>query len=1465
MVRTTPGSRSARALLLAVMVWACPPAAMAQQLNPVYTDDSPVARETLTRVPEFVAAGNEAEAVRELQKLLDEQPDRLVAVAGQPDLFVSVRARVNADLLANRKLLGLYREAESARAAELLGAGQFEAVEQSRLLTAPGFEAALRVAQTRMESAQFDAALLALAQLEKHPERGDPARGRDAAALLRTLARYLDRPEVRELAARWAAESGLADGTAGAVEAPALLRVPRTSFTDPAGPLQTEGVPPRPLWTATLEPQPIPQDADEAAVRAQQNPEELGTNLWVLPTVVGDTVYVNDGTFVTARDRFTLQPRWSIRPVSEEGAIDPWAARRAGIAGRLVEDTCSVSVSGRTLVATLGLAQGGDREGDSGTFAIDTGSGRILWSANLARLDAQLEGASVRGPALIDGDTVILSARKTAQGRRIVSYYLVGLSLESGKLRWVRPIGSAGSIPWGRGEQRVHPAPLLHQGVVYCIDPLGVIGAVEAATGRVQWIRRAPVPAMGGGPVDLGAPWMWDTPVIDRDTVFMLAPDRSAAVALDRRTGAPLAQRAASGLGEPSYLLKVGNQLAAVGSQSVVFVPIDDLGQGAARRTRALPQPGIRGRVVVAGDRLLVPRTDGMAILNPSDAAGESPVVQLDRLGNALPLESQLLVVDSANIHSYLTWAVAQRLLRERITANPDDPEPAVTYADLAYRSQHPDQIAAAADEALAAIEKSPTSEANRAARQRLFRVLRDMIEASQASWGGEAGQGVARPVRREQPGRRVATRPPMSELPPLSLADMNAVLARMSRAAATPDERVSYLMALGRLRDAEGKPALAAEAYQGVLTDPLLAGAVWQTTSAGVRADIEATRRVRQLVMEKGPAAYAAFEAQAERELQGVGSGASAQALERVARQFPAAALTATAWARAADLHEAAGRKHASVAALREGLIVAETCRQAGQAMDPAMLGQLAGTLVVRLQKLDQLFAAAQLVARFKAQYPEVLLTENGTALDSQALARDLLGRLAAIQRFPRIGAEVKGEVQALQGWSVMAPRSREQTGRACEQVMMLSATDSKVALFGVAGGGGPEGAGHGGASSNLQMQWSREYKGRPPVLLRLEPDSVYLFWDRTDVGDGAVIERISAVGGDTRWRTEPFRSLFAADELFEKRLAMTRNLIETPVDGAQRLTDLVVAMDEQTIAVVERSGRAASFELESGRLLWSAVTPVSQVHDVDVGGGAVVIGGAAAPASDRAAIAGLTPIIAVFDARTGQTIHNLTDLAGAVRWVRVADRGERGAALIAGLAPEIDSFDLVRGKPNWSIAGGPAFGSLDAWVFGDRLFVLDEHRSLWLASVITGEISKQPLETYEHLVGSGPIEAVAAGPDRLFTAFTTDRGVCIFDALGRLVGIDAVQGNEADEGGLLPPSQGEGLFVTVETSPRHNDANQTVYNLHVLDGSTGMLKSSRQLALELPPKRIAILDGRVLITAGNNTLIYQAPEADR
>jgi hypothetical protein len=309
-----------------------------------------------------------------------------------------------------------------------------------------------------------------------------------------------------------------------------------------------------------------------------------------------------------------------------------------------------------------------------------------------------------------------------------------------------------------------------------------------------------------------------------------------------------------------------------------------------------------------------------------------------------------------------------------------------------------------------------------------------------------------------------------------------------------------------------------------------------------------------------------------------------------------------------------------------------------------------------------------------------------------------------------------------------------------------------------------------------------------------------------------------------------------------------------------------VLVAMDEQVIAMVERTGRTAAFDPASGKMLWRTVAAVNAVHEIDVGGGAVAIGGGVAFTEQ---IGGKEPAPAavVLDAHSGELMHRFDDLGlQRVNWVRLAGMGEPQPALLVGLETQVQSYDLAQGKRNWSIVGpgGPVLRTVDAWLLGERLYMLSEERTIWMAPVASGRVMDKPLDTYEHLVGSGPIVATRTGPGQSLTAFSTGHGVCIFDAQGELMGIDALGGNDAEDGGLIPPVAGEQYFVTAETMPKQGEKGQNVYSLHFLDTQTAMLKASRTVSLELPPKRIALLDGKILVTAGANTVVYSAPEGD-
>ncbi|MCC6661079.1 MAG: PQQ-binding-like beta-propeller repeat protein [Phycisphaerales bacterium] len=1428
-------------------------AARAQGPNPVYADFSPLASDTLAHIAEFTSAGNLGEASRQCQRLLDEHGGQVVPVPGDPDLFVSVRSRVHAVLLSSPDLLARYRENEGAVARAALEDGSLRSarrVEDVRLLTPAGLEAALRVAQDHLESARFEAARLTLEQLERHPDRAGEG-GARAARLLGEVARYLAEPgrhEALARAERWAGTVGPGAPRAGPAEVPPWIGLPVYTLDRPAAEVESSGSS-APLWTANIDPSwepppPSPQMPGAPALALDES------RMWVAPAVSGETLYTNDGTTITARDRFTLQARWSTRPSADRTVDDPEGVHQNAAmrgAGRALEDMCFVTVAGRVVLATTGLARDGDRDGDPRTHALDAATGRVLWSVFVPDLDPQLETGSVRGPVLVDGDMAVVVVRKAALARRVVSVYLAGLSLRTGAVRWVRLVGSAGALPYIQ-QRRIGDAAVLDRGVVYVQDQLGIMGAVEAATGRPVWTRRMAVQRNA----EQGTlPWRFGEPVLDATGMVVLSPDQGSVLRLDRATGAIVASRPAPQLGDPGYILRAGGDVACVGETRVTLVPLVDIGAGPIRATKAVPSK-IRGRVVVAGDRLLLPRLEGFTLVDLGHPDGDGELHTLDTPGNVLPVPGQLLVLDGLSAHSYLDWPLADRLLSARMEHDPADPAPAITYAELAFRAGHPGAIAASADKALAALDRGGSA----VLRTRLFGSLRDMVAASQGP----------------EPGPRA--------LPPDVLA---AVIERLGRAAQTPAERVVHLMALGRLEETRDRAGPAIEAYQRILADAAMGATLWQGPGLRVRAGLEAARRVRGLVTAHGAASYAPFDAEAEFALRALGAAPGPAALERIAAQYPASAHSASVWLRAASLHERAGRDHAASADLREALASAELALTAGQAIDPAVPGEIAGRLLAGFRAGQEPYAALRLVRRLGSGTPPITPTSAGKPIDLAALDAELSKTLSGENRLPRIGADLEAEPQALVGWALMEPISRERAS--AEHVMMLNRSELRVALWGVPmSRGGP---GDTTGPTRLSMLWSRPFERAEPRVLRLEAGAVYLLWDRAE--QGFAIEKIDTVTGLTEWKTDPHAAYFAGESSWTQRAALTPEVIETPVDGPVAPLHVLVAVGERAVILADRTGRVVAFDPATGAPLWHVVSSLWHMHDVAILGGIVAVGGVAPPADNPGALSGWHSDIEVFDARTGAPGAGVTSLEGTLRWLRIADTGNAaGPAILAALDASLVSFDAATGRRNWEWPGSGGFESIGAWVLGGRLFVLGEDRALWMVPVDAGgDDQTRSLDTFNRLTNNGVVHAVEVpGPAGPLAAFVSGRGVLVYDP-GRaerpgrsgspaaLVGIDALvpQENVLDPTGgtmqLVTPVVTRTLFVALEQYPQVLEDKRQVYTLHLLDARNGKMQGpATNLVMWAAPQAVAAIDGRIIITSGDIravTLVYGAPEADR
>lgn len=1414
----------------------------ANQANPVYVDDSPFATDSLVRVREHISAGNFDEAVRVLQVLLDNHGDSVHQSAKDPNLFLSVRETVHEVLLGNPRLLERYRDTLGPRGERAAAEGAWAQLEESLLLTPSGLAGALQLAQQSLGDARFEAANLILDQLERHPDR---TRNADAQNLAAQLARYLDRPETRSRAVRWAKDAGGSGNIAGeAFRWPdGAIRGAISPLTQ-ASPAQQGEMVSKPLWSAPITSNPMQAESPNFNPRNAVTPQgvqipTMARELLILPSVVGDSVFVSDGAMVSAWDRFTLAPRWSVSPgVADAPARDSGLRgdrRRFGGMGMnwpgRGEDLCTVAVQGRTIVVATGRASSGTRtDGDDRVHGLDASSGRLKWTARLDSIDETLEEATVRGPIQIAEGVAVVPARKYLPDRRLVSLSLIGLEIATGAKRWVRPVGSAGSMPWVLQSMGADGSAV-EGGVVYRGDRLGVVGAIEVNSGRVRWVRLVPVDTGSTGEQPLA--WQLQRPIVAGDALVLIAPDMRKLLRLDRRTGAILGQRDISELAAvaPRYLLRSGDRLVLVGDERVGVLPIEGFEQAPMQVSKAVPPPGIRGRVVLAGEEIVLPTSTGATIVSAGDPSVSRGLV-LDETGNLLPLESQLVVADDARLHSYLVWEVAEKLLTSRIEADPKDPSPAVTFAELAYRAGYPDRIAGAVRQAMGALKLAPQNDGTWRARERLIGAMQGMLATAM-----EPGSATGKPSG------------PGGQKPITDRAQLAELVTLLGEVSFQPEDRLAHALAAGRLSELNEQPAEAAARYQSVLNDSTLAGATWRGPQVSIRGEIEAARRIEGLLKLHGPAVYAVQESAAQAELAALGNAPTEQQLELLAGRYPLAQSTPSVWARLADAHVAAKRDQNASAALESGLRSA--MRQ--PAPPPAVVGDLAGRLIVDLRTRRQLSAAAGILRSVRQRFPELVLTAAGETLDADKVGADLAQRLAASMRWPRIGPLRTEGAQAIPGWMLMEPLLTERTPQVVNVLALES--DEAVSVWGPAAEGP-------GTTQPLAKLWSKPVgEGGEGKLIKMTGESAYFALVKE--ADG-VVEKVAAQGDKgfgVKWTSPKFSELF--DRAEQRGIRRVRGVmadrLSTPAEGDVGPTNLIVSMDDRTLVVVQRSGRAAAIDTDTGEVLWKSRTGVGRVYDVDISAGTLVVAGDSEVAGANGAVVDLRPVMQVIDARTGRPLQRIGDVGGHVRWVGFAENG----ALVACLDTAVVCLDIATGQPNWTITSPDIMPATAMWLFGDHAVLLDPNRTMWLASISTGRLRQAPLEVPRtHVEATAAVDAFPlSGAQGSGFAIATQQGLAIFGPDGTLAGVDGMDGATS----MIKPRPADGRAVTIETVAEGRSGDGLMmFSLHALDvqpGSGATLVDSRPILLGARPTATALMDGRVAVTAGSVTVVLQAP----
>lgn len=1374
-----------RALLLVSFLTGLARGQLATPENPVYVDDAPAARDVLLRLDDLIAQGSIREAVREVQQVLDTNAERVLPSSTDEGLFVSVRTVLRQRLIDDPALLAAYRETIEPEAASLLERSRLEELVRTRVLTPSGYEGVLRLAQLHVEAARFEAALRTLQELVGHPDFNQ--RRDDAIALARLIARYIEHDGAEALMQQWNAGVVLER-----IEPPSWIDRPGLGAMSVGPDTNIAGIVPRPLASVSLSPiqAPEPSAQDAGFVPRRGVADRDGGVNWTLPAAMGDVVYTNDGDTITAWDRFTLRQVWRVarRQEQSDDLFQQIEIRRRQ--SRRIEDASEVTVYGDRIIAVTGLAISGTRQGDGRAHCIDRHSGRVIWSVDPAELDPQLSDGSIRGPAEVVEGTVVFAVRKSARERRIVSVYLVGLDIEDGSLKWTRLIGSAGALPFqtsARFAERLSSG----RGLIFRGDEIGIIAAVRADNGQVQWVRRYPSFRLYDN--DVRPAWASTGPVVRDNSVFAISPDREQVVRLDAETGARLGQIDASRLGEPFYLLATRSHLVAVGESRLAWMRFDEFPRGRVELSEELGPPAVVGRASVAGERVVVPR-DGF-ITTIDTASGEEVDTAVDRAGNVLALDGQLLVADRDSLHSYMVWEVASELLAQRVEDDPDNPVPAATLAELAYRAGKFDRIIESVDLALATIARDP--QAHESTRAALFQAVLDMLDPDSS--------------RQSQGAQTRIT----------DLSTLMALSERLEALAEQPEELVAHRLIEARLREAGGQPARAVESLQEILADSLLASSFWQGGQLTIRADLEATRRLRGLLMRRGWTAYRAFEREAQAQLDFTPERSDAKVYESLAEQYPFSTLAPRFWLLAGERSDQTG----ALRAFDRGVRATEALTQVGARVDPNVAGELFGRLISGLVQAGRPGEARAVAERMANAWAGANPTLNGTLIDVEQLLasasstpgpkRAIIGSAVVEQRTPRL--EQGRVLSATLEKNVPCPTDAVVLASPSSQTLRMLALDE---------------------SGTLVERWSRKAPFEPILLEHTASDVLIAWLDPV----GVILEMFDAMHGNSIWRLRPFELPGVQDGV--NRAALLDGFV-TPLEGRVFSDQVLVASDETMVAVAERSGRVVTIDRISGQVLWSGQSTVQRVFDMALGGGMLVLAGSK-PDSGESWTAGVVAL----NARTGLVSSRLDEPPGTVRWVRLTDQG----LMITGLDRGLVCVDINQSQVRWMLSEEPAVASLDAWIFGQDLYVLDQDRALWRIEVGSGRLLRPELETRGRLMDRVGIRAVAMDSKVLFASGS---GLLVYDRLGTLVGIDVFD----TVGALVSSEPGQSIIAMMDTAPFESPDRLSSFMLHLLSVDTGRLLATYPVRLPATPESVSLLNGLILISAGEATLVLQAP----
>ncbi len=901
-----------------------PPKSKQASPGDVYINDSFEAADALNKARTLTDQKRWREAAELLQKTADAMPDRVVRTG---EGFVGLRSHV-AELICHwpgeglRAYQDLY-DAKLQKQTEALGDGlDVDAAVEifDQYFCASGAAAmADRIAQMAIESGDVPLAQWALTRvLKRHPAgRAYTARYQTLISLASAMAgNPIESPaNAEQTRLRWKGRDAALSDVLAEISRDFRLRGSGAQADDwpifAGNPERnrdslTSVDDPGLLWRYALNPTPDTGRKGGIVDGLVRGEGEGGRQTAIIPVVAGELIYLQSGREIAAVHRMSGAQAWKFSPEEAQEQDSPYSDDRP------IGGLSPVVDEGRLFAA---LPSNDSSYYDYETsrtvpelVAMDALTGSILWRITQKGVDAQgTVTAYDSSPVARNGRLYILSRRKRSFG--FEDCYLDAYRATDGKLLFRTHLASASTSALSvRGATRSIAA--LQGDSVYISTNLGTIAAVNAYTGSVVWLHlydriRPDAPGTAGwsardaGMVPLN-PVIWTS-----QRIVVLPADAAQLLVLNADNGETIHAIAINKLSNVHTVYGArGDILCGAGEEVFCY----DIGKEDTTWTsRLADEAALSGRGMWVGDELFIPRRNGLSRVNVANGKVQSfSMGPHFSGGSVLALPEQILIAGSKEMLCFVRKAEIWKNIQARMSSQPDDPLPALEFAEVALGAAEMADALRAMDEAVRRVKPS-LSTAPTAVRTRVFT---DALKLLAALPTGSRDPAVAK------------------------------LFQYAAESANDVASQVEYRFRFAEYYESAGEPARAIRLYQQIIRDRTLRD--WPPARADatvMRSHVRATRKIDDLIKQMGADIYSEWETEARQWLEAAKNAQDDSRLEQLIESFPNshAALTATleharllekkgryeaaatSWERAYNQHEDPGERQAIIRHIAE------------------------------------------------------------------------------------------------------------------------------------------------------------------------------------------------------------------------------------------------------------------------------------------------------------------------------------------------------------------------------------------------------------------------------------------------------------------------------------------------------------------------------------------------------------------